>query len=116
MEGYAMKRLRLLISLPLAFFMAMSLHAQTQHGYVKTKGRLGSNGQVIAGVRLTGATVRLKGQNVVSQASGTFSFVVSNKKYTVLDIQKKDYQLYDRDQLKEYAYSSNPLILVLEKP
>ena len=90
--------------------------AQTQQGYVKTKGRLGSNGQVIAGVRLTGATVRLKGQNVVSQASGTFSFVVSNKKYTVLDIQKKDYQLYDREQLRDYSYSSNPLILVLEKP
>ena len=116
MERKAMKRLRLSLSLPLAFFMAMSLHAQTQHGYVKTKGRLGSNGQVIAGVRLTGTTVRLKGQNVVSQASGTFSFVVSNKKYTVLDIQKKNYLLYDREQLKEYAYSSNPLILVLEKP
>lgn len=116
MERKAMKRIMLFISLLLAFFMSMPLQAQTQQGYVKTKGRLGSNGQVIAGVRLTGATVRLKGQNVVSQASGTFSFVVSNKKYTVLDIQKKDYQLYDREQLKEYAYSSNPLILVLEKP
>ena len=93
-----------------------AVFAQTQQGYVKTKGRLGSNGQVIAGVRLTGATVRLKGKDVVSQASGTFSFVVSNKKYTVLDIQKKDYRLYDREQLREYVYSSNPLILVLEKP
>ena len=116
MERKAMKRIMLFISLLLAFFMSMPLQAQTQQGYVKTKGRLGSNGQVIAGVRLTGATVRLKGQNVVSQASGAFSFVVSNKKYTVLDIQKKDYMLYDREQLKEYAYSSNPLILALEKP
>ena len=49
-----------------------TISAQTQQGYVKTKGRLGSNGQVIAGIRLTGATVRLKEQNLVSQASGTF--------------------------------------------
>lgn len=108
-----MKRFFLIVCLLASVFVVF---AQTQQGYVKTKGRLGSNGQVIAGTRLVGATVRLKDKNVVSQASGAFSFVVSNKKYTVLDIHKKDYYLYDREQLKEYAYSSNPLILVLEKP
>lgn len=42
---------------------------------MKTKGRLGSNGQVIASVRLTEAIVKLKGQSrVVSKESGTFSF------------------------------------------
>ena len=90
--------------------------AQEQHGYVKTKGRLSSDGQVIAGVRLPGVTVRLNDKNVVSKDStGTFSFVVSNNRFTVLDIQKKDYELYDLEQLRDYTYSSNPLILVLEK-
>lgn len=35
----------------------VSVAAQTQMGYVKTKGRLASNGTVIAGKRLSGASV-----------------------------------------------------------
>lgn len=69
----------------------ITVFAQMQQGYVKTKGRLGNDGQVIAGVRLSGATVRLIGKTVVSQASGVFSFELSNEKYAILDIQKNDY-------------------------
>ena len=89
--------------------------AQTQQGYVKTKGRLGNDGQVIAGVRLAEATISLSDQKNVSQESGAFSFEVSNKKYTICDVLKEGYMCYDDDQLGEYEYSSKPLILVIER-
>lgn len=39
----------------------LSVSGQTQRGYVRTKGRLGSNGEVITGTRLQGATIWVKG-------------------------------------------------------
>ena len=92
--------------------------AQTQQGYVKTKGRLGSNGTVIAGTRLQGATVSVKGGNsVVSGNNGTFSLSVPTNSYYLQNVQKQGYVLTDPDVLsKQYAYSKNPLVLVLETP
>ena len=96
--------------------MATTLSAQTQQGYVKTKGRLGNNGSVIAGTRLQGATVSVKGGNsVLSGNNGTFSLSVPNNNYFLQNVQKQGYVLTDPDVLsKQYAYSSNPLVLVLE--
>ena len=56
--------------------------AQTQRDYVKTRGRLQSNGTTIPGTRLSGATVTLKGNKfVTSGANGVFSVAVSNKSF-----------------------------------
>ena len=92
--------------------------AQTQRGYVKTRGRLQSNGTTIPGTRLSGATVTLKGNNsVTSGANGVFSFVVSNKSFCIINVRKNGYQIYDRDLLgKTHSYSSNDLPIVMDTP
>lgn len=105
----------ILFSLSLVLSL-VSAKAQVQHGYVKTKGRIDNNGNTISGKRLPGTTIKLDGRNVVSHESGTFSFSVSKKTFNVLNVQKNNYILYDREQLRTYTYSSNPLIFVLEKP
>ena len=108
-----MKRYFLLL---ISFVAILGSHAQTQQGYVKTKGRLTASGTVIHGERLNGATISLSNRNVVTKGKGDFSFPTSGKTFNVKNIQKNGYQLYDRDQLKTYSYSANPLVLVLEKP
>ena len=92
--------------------------AQTQRGYVKTRGRLQSNGTTIAGIRLPGATVTLKGNNsVTSGANGVFSFVVSNKSFCIINVRKNGYQLYDSDLIgKTHSCSSNDLLVVMDTP
>lgn len=111
------RRLFLILLLPL---LALSIaDAQTQHGIVKTKGRLGTNGKVIPGMRLSGATVTVKGRSnkVVSGNNGTFSFKIPAQKYYLQSVQKQGYALVDLDMLsREYAYSANPLTLVMEDP
>ena len=110
--------MRNLILTLLCFAASFSVSAQTQTGIVKTKGRLGSNGQVIAGQRLSGATVQVKGRNaVVSKADGTFSFPVPANKFSIESVSKKGYELVDADAITiQYTYSPNPLILVMETP
>ena len=110
-----MKRIVFLFFILLVSFVAT---AQTQQGYVKTKGRLESNGTVIAGQRIAGATVTVKGGNaVVSGNKGTFSLVIPNNYFYLQNVQKQGYVLTDPDVLsKQYAYSKNPLVLVLEEP
>lgn len=90
--------------------------AQNQQGYVKTKGRLGNNGAVIKGNRLPGATVTVKGRNaVVSGNNGSFTLSVPGNNYYLQDVQKKGYVIIDPEMLsRQYVYSMNPLILVLE--
>lgn len=102
----------------LLLLVAVLVSSQTQKGYVKTKGRLGNNGVLIAGTRLPGATVTVKGGNaVLSGNNGTFSLSVPNNNYFLQSVQKQGYVLTDPDVLsKQYAWSKNPLILVLETP
>ena len=98
--------------------MTILASAQTQQGYVKTKGRLGSNGLVIKGIRLSGTTVSVKGGNsVVSGKNGTFSLQIPSNSYYLENVQKQGYVLSDPDVLsKQYIQSKNPMVLVLEKP
>lgn len=105
----------LLLSLSLAIQTSL---AQTQKGYVKTKGRLGSNGVVMAGKRISGATVLIKGRSaVLSQSNGTFSFPVPAQNFYLQNVQKQGYVLTDPEILsKPYTYSSNDMILVMETP
>lgn len=97
-------------------FIAMNTFGQTQYGYIKTKGRLSNNGIVIAGLRLPGTIVQARGANaVLSGNDGTFSLPVLGGKYYLQNVQKKGYVLIDPDVLlKQYIYSKNPLVLVLE--
>ena len=92
--------------------------AQTQQGYVKTKGRKGSNGAVVPGKRIAGATIQVKAGNaVVTQGNGAFSFPVPTHKFNISNVRKQGYVLIDPEVLvKQYVYSSNPLILVMETP
>ena len=99
-------------------FLSIAVQAQTQQGYVKTKGRM-VNGQHVRGQGLTGAVVELYGRTAVGvqNADGSFSFPVVGKSFTVQSVTKKGYQLVDADAApKAYAYSGNPLYLVMETP
>ena len=93
-----------------------AISAQTQQGFVKTKGRLGSNVQVIHGTPLSGVMVTVKGRNsVVSGQDGKFLLVIPDNNYYLQSVQKKDYVLVDPDVLsKQYFQSKNQLVLVLE--
>ena len=98
--------------------LPLALSAQTQQGYVKTKGRM-VNGRYVAGQGLPGATVNIQGGNSigVKNANGSFSFVVPAKTFMVQSVQKKGYELVDADALrKSYQHSANPLYLVMETP
>ena len=109
-----MKRL---IACLLFLFSVLLLSAQTQRGYVKTKGRLDANGKVIPGGRLPGATINIKDRSaLISSTDGTFSFPLPGKNYIVQNVRKEGYLLVDAEQLTSYGYSENPLILVLETP
>ena len=90
---------------------------QTQHGYVKTKGRRANN-KLVAGTPLTGASIQVKGSNtVVSAAGGKFAIPVPSRKYYLQSVKKNGYVLIDPDiLLKSYSYSSNPLVIVMETP
>ena len=113
-----MKFLKTIISTFTLIFVPLFLFSQTQQGYVKTKGRLGRNGAVISGTRLSGATVTVKGANtVVSGNKGFFSFPVPGNSYYLQNVQKQGYVPTDPDILsKQYEVSKNPLVLVLETP
>ena len=110
-----MKRLSCTITMA---FVCAFIVAQTQQGYVKTKGRM-VNGQHVKGQGLTGAVVELYGRTAVGvrNADGSFSFPVVGKSFTVQSVMKKGYQLVDADAApKAYAYSGNPFYLVMEPP
>lgn len=95
------------------------ISAQIQQGIVKTKGRLGTNGSVMHGKRLQGATVIIKGRYaVVSGVNGTFSFHVPEQNFYLQNVKKQGYLLTDMDILsKQYSYSKeNPLYIVMETP
>ena len=98
--------------------VSLSVSAQTQHGYVKTKGRLGSNGQVIAGTRLSGVIIQVKGRTpVVTKADGTFSFPIPANNFVIMSVKKSGYVLNDPEiTSRQYTYSTNPLVLIMETP
>ena len=111
----AMKRFFLLTALIL---LGLTLSAQTQQGYVKTKGRM-VNGKLVPGQGLKGATVSIKGRTtvLVKADDGSFSFPVSEAQFRVDSVRKKGYQMVDMDAIgKTYKPSPNPLYLVMETP
>lgn len=110
-----MKNLLSIISLLL--FSSISI-AQTQQGIVKTRGRMNAQGAVVPGSRLQGATVTIR--NAAAQLTGkngAFAFAVPQKNFALTGVQKQGYMLCDNDILnKEYQYSSNPFVVVMDTP
>ena len=96
--------------------MALLTIAQTQKGYVKTKGRLAANGTVISGTRLAETIIQVKGRNtVLSRTDGNFSFPMPGQQFQLQSVQKDGYVLIDPDVLSHpYSYSKSPLVLVME--
>ena len=115
MTKCSMKRFFLIVCLLVSI---SAVFAQTQHGYVKTRGRMNVNGTVVPGTRLTGATITFKGRSsVTSGTNGVFTLAVPNNTFCITNVQKKGYQLYDNDLLgRNYNYSSNDLLVVMDTP
>ncbi|MBO6024532.1 MAG: tetratricopeptide repeat protein [Bacteroidales bacterium] len=104
--------------LSIVMMLGIMLSAQTQQGYVKTKGRM-VNGKLVHGQGLKGATVSVHGRTavLVNKDDGAFSFPIPEKQFRLDSVRKKGYQLVDLDALgKTYKHSSNPLYLVMETP
>ena len=98
--------------------LAVCTGAQTQSGFVKTRGRM-VNGKHVPGQGLTGATVQIKGRAsvVVKNNNGSFSFPVTTKSFLIQSVKKNGYQLVDADAApKTYPYSNAPLYLIMETP
>lgn len=102
----------------LIIFSANLAFAQTQKGYIKTRGRMGSNGVVIPGTRIEGATIGINGGNsVVSGENGNFVLSVPTGKFSLSAVKKSGYELADPDALKkQYQVSSNDFIIILQEP
>ncbi len=98
--------------------LSLSVCGQVQEGYVKTKGRLNGNGIIVHGSMISGVIIQVKGRTpVLSQSNGTFSFPIPSKSFYLQNIQKRGYILTDPEVLsRQYDYSTNPLVLVLETP
>ena len=104
----------------LSAIMAASiiLSAQSQQGYVKTKGRM-VDGEYVPGQGLKGATVSIKGKTtiMVNADNGFFSFLVPEQQFQLDSVKKDGYQLVDMDACsKSYEYSSSPIYIVMETP
>ena len=107
-----------LLLLSVTMLLGIMLSAQTQQGYVKTKGRM-VNGQLVPGQGLKGAMVSVKGRTavLVNTDDGAFSFPVTESQFRLDSVHKKGYQLVDLDACpKTYKYSNNPLYIVMETP
>ena len=107
-----------LILISLILLIGTWSFAQTQQGYVKTKGRM-VDGKLVPGQGLKGTMVSIKGRMavLVNADDGAFSFPVAEAQFRLDSVKKKGYQLVDLDLCpKTYKYSSNPLYIVMETP
>lgn len=99
--------------------LGLAVSAQTQQGFVKTKGRMDAQGNLVPGQGLKGAIVSVKGHTtvLVNKDDGAFSFPVTTSPFRLDSVKKKGYQLVDQDACpKTYTYSTNPLYIVMETP
>jgi tetratricopeptide (TPR) repeat protein len=99
--------------------MAAMSFAQTQQGFVKTKGRMDAKGNLIPGQGLKGATVSVQGRTavLVNADDGSFTFPVPETQFRIDSVKKKGYQLVDLGSCpRSYERSSNPIYFVMESP
>ena len=74
---------------------------------------------MIPGRGLKGATVSVLGRStmLVNSNEGAFSFPVTTDHFKLDSVKKKGYQLVDMETChRTYAYSKNPLYIVMETP
>ena len=114
-----MKNIRFnLLFVLLCVLPLLSVSAQNQRGYTKTRGRLNADGSVMPGKRLPEVVISfMDGRtSVMSDAGGDFSFPVRDETYVLKEVRKNGYQLLDPDALnRAHHYSSRePLVLTLE--
>lgn len=97
--------------------LSLASFAQTQYGYVKTKGRM-VNGKLVPGTMIGNAVIQIKDRNdLISRNNGVFSFpVTSGKSYLLLGARKEGYQIVDAEACREYHPSQTPLYIVMETP
>ena len=103
----------------LGVLIPASANAQSaQIGSVKTRGKLSSDGRIIPGTPIDGVAVMIKGGNsTVSDSKGGFSISLQQDKFYIDNVKKNGYEIVDAEILrKEYHYSKNPLVLVMETP
>ena len=101
-----------------ALLLGFTASAQTQQGFVKTKGRM-VNGQLVPGQGLKGATVSVQGRTtvLVKADDGAFSFPMPDAQFRLDSVRKNGYQLVDMDACpRTYKRSCNPLYIVMETP
>ena len=105
---------RVLVMTFVVMMAAFASMAQTQTGYVKTKGRLNAEGKVVAGKRIPEAMIQAKGCNAArSNNNGVFSIPIPSNKFQLQSVKKNGYMLLDPEiLLKAYSHSSNPLIII----
>ncbi|MBQ3244583.1 MAG: DUF2225 domain-containing protein, partial [Bacteroidaceae bacterium] len=113
-----MKHHKLFFAIIFSFLMPFCATAQVQRGYVKTRGRLGSDGAVIPGEGIENVTVKVKNEGtVISDNSGCFEIALRNEKYYLENVTKKGYLLVDADILsKRYTRSVDTFKIVLTTP
>ena len=107
-----------LFFLTTVILLSLTASAQTQQGFVKTKGRM-VNGKLVPGQGLKGAVVSIKGKTalLVNADNGSFSFPVTNQQFRLDSVKKKGYQLVDYEACpKSYTFSSNPIYILMETP
>ena len=100
-----------------ALFIVLPCSAQNnQKGCAKTKGRLEANGKIIKGIPLENVLVKVKDRTaLLTDHQGNFSFPVPTSSFYLEQVSKKGYVLMDPDVVaKQYDYSGNSLVLVLE--
>ena len=106
------------ILITIVMMLSVIVSAQTQKGYVKTKGRM-VEGKLVPGQGLTGTTVSVQGRTpvLVNADDGAFSFLSPNPQFRLDSVRKKGYQLVDLEACpRNYALSSNPLYIIMETP
>lgn len=98
------------------FIITIALPAQTQHGIVKTRGRMSPKGELIPGKRLPGVTINVNNTfSFISGNNGSFSFVIPAESFSLTNVRKQGYQLCDQDMLnKRYLYSPDPIVIAME--
>ncbi|MCR4965398.1 MAG: tetratricopeptide repeat protein [Bacteroidales bacterium] len=99
-------------------FATFGIAQTTQKGYVKTKGRIDSKGQLVPGKRIPSAAIQLSGgHSTVGDANGDFKLTVPAGKFYLNNVLKQGYVLSDPDMLKkQYSCTATPLVITMETP
>mgnify|MGYP002624390159 FL=1 len=106
----------LFVAVLLAFLSTAVMAANIQKGYVRTKGRLAMDGTTVKGDKVAKVFIKVNNRSMLSNDDGTFTFpIATGKSYMLQEVSKKKYELLDPGILnKEYAYSKNALVIVME--